>query len=278
MLVFKTIAALQTFLNTRRGSIGFVPTMGALHAGHISLIEQCKSENELTVCSIFVNPLQFNNTTDLEKYPRTLPDDMLMLQQAGCDVLFAPDAQEMYASEADASLDFSPGALDTLFEGRMRPGHFMGVAVVVHKLFRIVQPTHAYFGLKDYQQCMLISKLVRDLKLPVQLHFCPTLREPDGLAMSSRNRRLKAEERSAALRIYEALQYAKSHYRTIKSSAIEDWCKSYMQQSPLYRVEYFNIVSAETLLPVMHEDEPAVALCAAFVGDVRLIDNMILTA
>ncbi len=278
MLLFKTIASLQSHLSTLQGSVGFVPTMGALHEGHISLINQSRSENAFTVASIFVNPLQFNNASDLEKYPRTLPEDMLMLQQAGCDILFAPNAKEMYASASDKLLDFDPGMLDTLFEGEMRPGHFKGVAVVVHKLFQIVKPTNAYFGLKDYQQCMLISKLVRDLKLPVELHFCPTLREADGLAMSSRNRRLNEEQRQAALRIYEALTYAKTHYRTEKSSAIEAWCKSFMEQSPLYRVEYFNIVNAETLLPLMHSDEPAVALCAAFVGEVRLIDNMVLTA
>jgi pantoate--beta-alanine ligase len=276
MLVFKKLTELENHLATISGSLGFVPTMGALHAGHISLLEQSEKENEQSVCSIFVNPLQFNNANDLEKYPRDLEADIKMLEPAGCDILFAPSPKEIYRDEKDKTLDFDPGFLDTLFEGALRPGHFKGVAVVVNRLFGIIKPTNAYFGLKDYQQCMLIKKLVHDLAIPVNLHFCPTLREKDGLAMSSRNVRLSAEARKVATKIYEVLQYAHEHYRTQNITMIEDWCKSQLSATPLYRVEYFNIVNAETLLPLNTKNEPAVALCAAFVDGVRLIDNMVL--
>lgn len=276
MILFKKISGIQKHLATIQGSIGFVPTMGALHAGHLSLIEKSRSANDITACSIFVNPLQFNNAIDLKKYPRTLPADMNILLAAGCDILFAPEAKEMYQNETDKTLSFETGFLDALFEGALRPGHFKGVAVVVHKLFQIVKPTNAYFGLKDYQQCMLIKKLVTDLVLPIKLHLCPTLREPNGLAMSSRNARLSREGHLAATKIYEALNYAHQNYRTQNITSIEAWCKSHLSSTPLYRLEYFNIVNAETLQPVKSHDEPAVALCAAYVDGVRLIDNMVL--
>ncbi len=276
MIVFKKRSEITKYLSKTNGSIGYVPTMGALHAGHLSLLEKSARENEITVCSIFVNPLQFNNASDLEKYPRTLPADMALLIECGCDILFAPEADEMYQHEDDKSLQFEVGFLDQLFEGAFRPGHFMGVAVVVNKFFQIIQPTNAYFGLKDYQQCMLIKKLVADLKIPIKLHLCPTLRESDGLAMSSRNTRLSVEARKVASKIVEALNYAKLNYRTQNITLVEQWCKSHLAEEPLYSVEYFNIVNAETLLPVKHEDEPAVALCAANLGGVRLIDNMVL--
>lgn len=276
MLLFKKIKDLQNHLSSLTGTIGFVPTMGALHAGHISLIAKSKEENEFTVCSIFVNPLQFNNANDLQKYPRTLPTDMELLVRAGCDILFAPDASEMYPDTSEPALKFDVGVLDTLFEGALRPGHFKGVAIVVHKFFTIVNPSNAYFGLKDYQQCMLIKKLITDLQLTVVLHFEPTLREKDGLAMSSRNTRLSEIARHKAIRIYEALQYAQAHYRTQNITMLEQRCKSWLDEEPLYRTEYFNIVNAETLLPLHSLAEPAVALCAAFVDEVRLIDNLVL--
>lgn len=276
MLLFKKISDLQKNLSHVSGKIGFVPTMGALHEGHLSLIRKSKAENDITVCSIFVNPLQFNNAVDLQKYPRTLPHDMELLISAGCDILFAPDANEMYWNEAEKKLNFEVGVLDTLFEGVLRPGHFMGVAVVVNKFFNIVNPTNAYFGLKDYQQCMLIQKMVADLHLNIQLHLCPTLRENDGLAMSSRNTRLTPEARKVASIIHEILLYSKQNYRTQNITNLEDWCKSRLKEEPLYRLEYFNIVNAETLLPINSASEPAVALCAAFLDGVRLIDNMVL--
>jgi pantoate--beta-alanine ligase len=274
MIICKTIEDLQKALSLYPGPVGFVPTMGALHAGHISLIDASKKENAVSVCSIFVNPLQFNNAADLEKYPRTLASDIQKLVDAGCDILFAPSREEVFPNKSDEALAFEVGGLDTLFEGQRRPGHFKGVAVVVNTLFRIVNPSNAYFGIKDYQQCMLVRKLVTDLELPVALHFQPTLREPDGLAMSSRNVNLTPETRAIAHRIYDALLYAKTYYRTENITNIESTCKSMLEESLLYRVEYFNIVNAESLMPLLSKDEPAVAICAAFLGDVRLIDNM----
>ncbi len=276
MILFKQIEALKKHLAQISGSIGFVPTMGALHEGHLSLIEKSNSENDITVCSIFVNPLQFNNKEDLKKYPRTLPQDMTLLKEHNCDIVFAPNAEEIYKVDSDSVLDFNVGLLDTLFEGSLRPGHFKGVAIIVNKLFDIVKPKHAYFGLKDYQQCMLIDKLVTDLKLPVELHFCPTLRESDGLAMSSRNARLSELARQSAPRIYECLNYAKANYRTKNITSIEEWCKSHLLEDALYTLEYFNIVNAETLMPIENSKEKAVALCAAFLDGVRLIDNLVL--
>ncbi len=282
MILFKETAGLHQHLSGIAKdyagvvNIGLVPTMGALHEGHLSLIKKSIAQNSITVCSIFVNPLQFNNASDLEKYPHTLEADMELLNSVGCDILFAPNAREIYRNEEDKKLNFDIGFLDSLFEGALRPGHFKGVAIVVHRLFDIVKPTNAYFGLKDYQQCMLISKMVKDLALPITLHLCPTLREPDGLAMSSRNMRLPAEARKVATKIYEVLEYARINYRTQNITTIESWCKSQLSATPLYQLEYFNIVNAETLLPIASPDEPAVALCAAFVGEVRLIDNMVI--
>ncbi len=276
MILFKKILDIQNFLSQKNGSIGFVPTMGALHAGHLSLIEKSKQENEITVCSIFVNPLQFNNVHDLQKYPRTISADIDLLISAHCDVLFAPEANEIYPINEEKKLDFDIGFLDTLFEGAFRPGHFKGVAIIVNKLFQIIKPSNAYFGLKDYQQCLLIKKMVADLELRIQLHLCPTLREDDGLAMSSRNVRLSEEARKVASKIFSVLHYAKLNYRTQNITLIEQWCKSYLCEEPLYNVEYFNIVNAETLLPVKSDSERVVALCAANLAGVRLIDNMIL--
>jgi pantoate--beta-alanine ligase len=274
MLLFKTIPDIQHHLRSLKGSVGLVPTMGALHAGHLSLIEASKKENDITLCSIFVNPLQFNNAADLANYPKTLPSDIQKLEGAGCDILFAPLREELYPSKQDEELDFNIGVLDTLFEGSKRPGHFKGVAVVVNLLSEILKPQRAYFGLKDYQQCMLIKKLVHERRLALELRFEPTLREADGLAMSSRNVNLKPEERAVAHKIYDALVYAKTHYRTENITNIESTCKSMLEETPLYRVEYFNIVNAESLMPLQSKDEPAIALCAAFLGGVRLIDNM----
>src|ERR1043165_7630788 len=187
MEIFKEIQSLKAFLSQKRNSvsIGLVPTMGALHAGHLSLIEASKRENQLTVCSIFVNPAQFNNAKDLEKYPRTLERDLGMLEKAGCDVVFAPDAKMMYEAEPMIKFDF--GDLDKILEGEFRPGHFSGVALVVSKFFHIIKPTVAYFGQKDFQQFKVIEKLVKELKFDLQLKPMPIFRESDGLAMSSRN-------------------------------------------------------------------------------------------
>ena len=196
MHIFKEIKPLRAFLNQKRAeqeSIGLVPTMGALHRGHLALIQASKAENKLTVCSIYVNPTQFNNSADLEKYPRTLPADIALLEEAGCDVLFCPGNQEMYRDVSTLTMDF--GGVDKILEGKFRPGHFSGVGLVVSKLFNIVAPDRAYFGQKDFQQFSVIARLVKELQFGLELRRIPTLRESDGLAMSSRNMRLNESDR-----------------------------------------------------------------------------------
>ena len=204
MQIFYSINTLQDYLKNQRRkgkSLGFVPTMGALHRGHLSLIEASKAENDLTICSIFVNPTQFNNPQDLAVYPRTLQADCEMLESVKCDVVFAPNAHDMYLTLPNLKFDF--GDLERVLEGKFRPGHFNGVGIVVSKLFNIIQPDSAYFGQKDLQQCAIINRLVKDLSYNLKLNICPTQRETDGLAMSSRNRNLTPEQRKNAPEIYK---------------------------------------------------------------------------
>jgi pantoate--beta-alanine ligase len=279
MQIFHTISTLQNFLKSQRlhgHSVGFVPTMGALHKGHLSLIETSKSQNSITVCSIFVNPTQFNNAHDLAVYPRTLEADCEMLASVGCDAVFAPSAEEMYPNLPNLKFDF--GDLERVMEGQFRPGHFNGVGIVVSKLFNIVQPDAAYFGQKDLQQCAVINRLVKDLGFSLQLNICPTLRETDGLAMSSRNRNLTPEQRSNAPAIYKALQGASD---ILKSGESSEKAKSFVsKQLSLVEgieLEYFEISNFDTLQPINAFLEGKTALCiAAFMGKTRLIDNVII--
>lgn len=263
-------------LKNQQKSIGFFPTMGALHAGHISLLHAAQKVADISVCSIFVNPTQFNNPDDLAKYPRTLEADIALLEKDGCDVLFLPNTEELYANEKPMSLDF--GGLATYFEGASRPGHFDGVARVVRLLFDCVNADHAFFGLKDFQQCMIIRSMTQQLGLEVKLHFEPTLREPDGLAMSSRNMRLDPELRNSAPIVYKALSFARSSFGTLPIHEIEVQAKSMIEGEPNYTVDYFQLADARTLEPLNSEDKNAepVALAAVFAGDVRLIDNLLL--
>ena len=256
-------------------SIGLVPTMGALHQGHLSLIEASKKDNNHTIASIFVNPIQFNNVNDLAKYPRTLEKDLEMLEKAGCNAVFVPDELEMYRSKPLISIDF--GSLEKVMEGAFRPGHFSGVGVVVAKLFNIICPNHAYFGQKDLQQFLVIQQLVLDLSFPLTLHCCPILREADGLAMSSRNVRLSPENRPIAAKIIEALKMAESK---IKNEGIDDIklaVKNHIAQYKGLELEYFEISDAITLEPIMtFNSHQKVALCiAVFLDGVRLIDNLL---
>src|ERR1041385_6497144 len=210
MQIFKEIGPLKLHLQQKRKegySLGFVPTMGALHQGHLSLIYASKTAADVTICSLFVNPTQFNNQTDLEKYPRTPKKDISLLESAGCDVLFAPEITTMYERPGIIHFDF--GTLDKVLEGKFRPGHFSGVAMVVSKLFHIVEPDHAFFGQKDYQQLQIVSKLVEELKFNIKIHGVPIMREPAGLAMSSRNQRLSEEEKQRALILHESLNEAR---------------------------------------------------------------------
>jgi pantoate--beta-alanine ligase len=279
MKVFKTIAETGDYISEIRAkgqTIGFVPTMGALHQGHLSLFEAAKNDNDVVVASIFVNPIQFNNKEDLEKYPRTPEEDFRKLEEAGCSMVFVPDVKEMYPEPVVDKYDF--GHLDKVMEGKFRPGHFNGVAVVVRKLFEIINPDRAYFGLKDYQQLKIIETMTRELKLPVEIVACPTMREPDGLAMSSRNVRLTPEERIIAPAIYRVLSQIKEKTRKYSITELENWAVHQLNNYEELNVEYLEIVDAETLLrPGDWNDSESMVVCTAVhLGKVRLIDNLIL--
>lgn len=280
MLIFDTKSALNEHLSSIKSHgkpIGFVPTMGALHKGHVSLITLSKQANLYTVCSIFVNPTQFNDKNDLENYPRTPQLDHQMLKEAGCDVLFAPTVSEIYPTEDKRQFDF--GHLDHILEGKHRPGHFLGVAKVVSILFDIVKPDKAFFGSKDYQQVMVIQELVKQLHLPIQIVACPIIREEDGLAMSSRNMRLTVEERKAAKLLPELLNKAKimkANGATLDE--IKHFVVSSLSQNPIYKLDYFEVCNPENLIihSTIEPKTSAIALIACFVGKIRLIDNLIL--
>ncbi len=282
MKIYATIKetedALSPYRNGKR-SIGFVPTMGALHRGHLSLVTRSKSENDVTVCSIFVNPTQFNSPSDLEKYPRTIDDDMQMLASAGCDILFAPSVDEMYRKGDYSTINEDFGILDKVMEGKSRPGHFAGMLTIVNKLFCIIKPDNAYFGKKDFQQLVLIRHFVHTHHLPVIIKACPIVREDDGLAMSSRNRLLSAEERSNASIIPQTLFKIKSMWGEKTSAELKEFVKDRFNMVSPLKLDYFEIVNAETLEPVKDKasGKSAVACIAAFSGDVRLIDNISLT-
>jgi len=279
MKILNTIIAAKAYVRQSKLnglSIGFVPTMGALHPGHISLIERAKLENNLVGCSIFVNPIQFNNKEDLEKYPRNFEDDSMKLVNAGCDFVFHPETDEMYPEPANEQYDF--GRLDKVMEGAHRPGHFNGVAIVVRKLFEIVEPEKAYFGMKDYQQLRIIQTLTENLKLPIEIIPCPTVRENDGLAMSSRNVRLSRDERKIAPQIYQILKEVKKRKTNHGVKELEEWAISQFSEIEGFRMEYFEIVDSKTLLPIKNWSDTrcAIACTAVFLGGVRLIDNLIL--
>lgn len=281
MQIFREIHPLKAFLVEKRLSgrtIGFVPTMGALHEGHLSLIHASRNETSITVCSIFVNPAQFNNPSDLQKYPRTLEKDIQMLENAGCDVLFCPEADEIYTSQHIVQFDF--GQLDKVMEGQFRPGHFSGVALVVSKLLHIVEPTVAYFGQKDWQQFAIIRQLVKDLSFNVLLKSVPIIRESDGLAMSSRNLRLTIDQRKRAAILFETLNESSDLLRKGNSiSQVKDFVKKRLVSSPDIRLEYFEVADSENLklLNNVEESVSPILCIAAFVGDVRLIDNLFYT-
>lgn len=278
MLSFESIAALRSHLAQIREtgqSIGFVPTMGNLHKGHLALVKEAQEQSDYVVASIFVNPLQFGPEEDYERYPRTFDQDREALENARCDALFIPAVNEIYPQGLDSHTLVSVPELSELYCGSTRPGHFNGVATVVTKLFNIVQPDLAVFGLKDYQQLQVIRKLVRDLCLPVSIIGVETCRESDGLAISSRNAYLTVEQRRDAARIYRILQ---STAETIAAgnrdfSELEQMAKSSLNEGDL-KVDYFNICHAHTLLPATEYDTELVILAAAWLGSTRLIDNI----
>lgn len=282
MVLFKKAADLRNYLDAKRKngmSIGFVPTMGALHAGHLSLIAASKKETGLTVCSIFINPTQFNDPVDFQKYPVTTEEDILSLTQQQCDVLFIPDAGEIYPDEMSMKQRYPLGRLEEVLEGKFRPGHFQGVCMVVHRLLDIVQPDILYLGQKDYQQCKVIASLLEltGFDKSVSIKICPTLREPDGLAMSSRNRRLNEKERKKAAAIFRALQYIRENINREPLSQLKETAARMLEEKG-FRVDYISIADAAALeeTDVLLPDKKMVALAAAYLGQVRLIDNLIL--
>lgn len=254
-------------------TIGFVPTMGALHAGHLALVERARNENDIVVCSIYVNPLQFNNTSDLNLYPRVLESDCTMLEAAGCDMVFTPD--DTIISDS-AGFEYEVGYLDTVMEGAFRPGHFKGVAYIVKKLFEIVAPHRAYFGEKDYQQLAVVRQMNSYFKLGVNIVPCLTVREPDGLAMSSRNTRLNHNERQIAPAIYKALLYIKENISHFPVTGLKNKFEEILFSHGLFSVEYIEICNAETLEILSNTTQcKNIVVCTAVnLGNVRLIDNI----
>lgn len=277
MFLTETITGLKNRLNelNRAGTIGFVPTMGALHAGHISLVEKAVSETEIVVVSIFVNPTQFNDPKDLERYPRTLNEDLKLLEKTGCQIIFAPTAKEIYPELDSRKFDF--GTLETVMEGKHRPGHFNGVAQVVSKLFDIVQPDKAYFGLKDFQQLAVIKEMVTQLNIPVEIVPCPIVREDSGLAMSSRNELLTAEERKNAAVISQTLFEAQKLTGQKSVRELAEWITSTINKNRYLNVEYVEIVDDRQLQPIKNWEENGGKVCcvAVFCEKVRLIDNIV---
>ena len=277
MQIITKVKTLQQTISAEKArgkSVGFVPTMGALHAGHLSLAERAIAENDVCVVSIFVNPTQFNDASDLEKYPRRLQADCLLLEKAGVDIVFAPEVAEMYPEKDTREFDF--GALDTVMEGKFRAGHFNGVAQVVSKLFDFVKPDRAYFGEKDFQQLAIIRQMVKDFSTPVEIVACPIVREPSGLAMSSRNERLTAQERKKAALISKVLFESRNFVGSKPVAEVRKQVIDALNKEKLFELEYFEIVDGNTLQAVENwADSAYIAGCVAlFCGKIRLIDNV----
>tara|TARA_R110001632_G_scaffold140060_1_gene255990 strand:- start:96376 stop:97224 length:849 start_codon:yes stop_codon:yes gene_type:complete len=278
MKVFKTRAELKTYfkeIRSENDKIGFVPTMGALHQGHLSLIKQSKENNHFTVASIFVNPTQFDKKEDLDNYPKTLEPDLDLLEKAACDIVFVPSIEEIYHDNI-VSIHFDFDGLENEMEGKFRTGHFNGVGTIVKTLFEIIAPTNAYFGEKDFQQLQIVRRMVKKSKLNVSVIGCPIYREESGLAMSSRNKRLSEKEKKAASIIYKVLNKVveKSSSETI--SDIEQWVSAEFKNHPLFDLEYFTIADIETLktVSVLSPNSQYRAFIAVYANTVRLIDNI----
>ena len=277
MNVYNFIVDIQRFVEEKHNlglKVGFVPTMGALHEGHISLINRAKKENDIVVCSVFVNPIQFNNPADLEKYPRTPEKDIEKLEQAGCDAVFMPTAEEMYPNKVEDHYDF--GDIEHVMEGACRPGHFNGVAIVVRKLFEIVNPNKAYFGEKDFQQLAIIKNMVRDLNMNLEIVPCPIVREIDGLAMSSRNVRLNEAERAIAPKIFATLNDSITKKDAMSPSEMKKYTLDKYAEIKEFDVEYVEITDEINLksLENWNECDHARIFVALQLGPVRLIDNV----
>ena len=282
MIQFQRVTPLREYLQAGKADkkvIGFVPTMGALHKGHVSLAERSREVCDITVVSIFVNPRQFNDPEDLENYPRPIESDLAMLREAGVEVVFIPEVEDIYPQGDHISLDFHPGPLAETLEGEFRPGHFEGMAEVVYRLLTIVKPDKLFMGQKDFQQLAIVRKMITDLHMPILLEMCPIIREPNGLAMSSRNERLSPEARSKAGVIYATLVESERLFEEgvpaaeIKAQAMDSLTDN------VFSPEYFEIADGVTLRPVnsFEDSQYVVALCAIRVEGIRLIDNAIWT-
>jgi pantoate--beta-alanine ligase len=281
MLVFEKKNALTNCITSFKDEnmqIGFVPTMGALHSGHISLVKKSQEDNHITVVSIFVNPTQFNSSEDLKKYPKTLEKDLKLLEENGCDIVFVPSVNEMYSNNV-SSKTYQFHGIEKQMEGKYREGHFDGVATIVHALFETVNPDKAYFGEKDFQQLQIIKKLVEIESLPVKVIGCPILREPDGLAMSSRNVRLTEEERNIAPLIFNTLKESVSRSKTKSIQEVYQFVQEEFNSEPQFDLEYFIIANENSLEEAVsiNPTEKQRAFIAVNVGKVRLIDNLSLS-
>ena len=260
----------------RGASVGFVPTMGALHEGHMSLVEKAVKENAVTVVSVFVNPIQFNNQDDFTNYPRTEEEDFKLLAAAGVDAVFAPTAEEMYPEENENCKEYELGPAAEVMEGKYRPGHFQGVARVLDILFRLINPRRAYFGEKDFQQIAIVRNLIKSEGLDVEIVACPIKRASDGLALSSRNKRLDEQQRKQAPEIYATLKYSVDYSKNHSVQATHDTVVERLDAIPGMKVEYFEIIDARTLQPIDEWEESnwVVGCITVYCGDVRLIDNI----
>ncbi len=279
MKIFEKQAELKSFLksiSTKNSTLGFVPTMGALHDGHLSLLRQSIENNTISVISIFVNPTQFNNIEDLEKYPRTLENDVAKVKTVSDSIIiYAPTVDDIYEGKT-ISEHFDFDGLEKQMEGEFRPGHYDGVGTVVKRLFEIIQPTNAYFGEKDFQQLQIVKKLVEKLKLNVNIVECPIYREKNGLAMSSRNERLTENEKKEAALIYKILKASRSKFKNSSSASISNWVEKTLQNHKLIRLEYFQIAEESNLLPCLRKNKNRKyrAFIAVFINNIRLIDTI----
>lgn len=281
MILFKDPDLLSRYLDSLKIEnkiIGFVPTMGALHAGHISLLEQSKRETSLTVCSIFINPTQFNDKKDYEKYPVTIEEDIYKIESAGTDILFLPDARSLYKNGTRDLEKYKIGYLETVLEGKFRPGHFQGVCQIMSRLLKIIRPHKLFMGQKDYQQSLVVQQLLKTMKVYTTMIVSPTLRETNGLAMSSRNMRLTETEREKAGNIYQTLLYIKENLKPGKLDSLENDARSLLSRNG-FTIDYVEIADARDLILVDTWDgkQRLVALIAVFIRDVRLIDNMVVS-
>jgi len=280
MIIYKKILPLQNRLQQLKQNnkkIAFVPTMGALHNGHLSLIKQSKTVDATTVCSIFVNPAQFNDKNDFEKYPVTIENDIYLLEKANTEILFLPAVDEIYPEGLTTNFSCDLGYLETILEGFYRPGHFQGVCRVIHKLLNIVKPDYLFMGQKDYQQCMVIKRLIELYKMPTELRLVPTQREENGLAMSSRNMRLSEDAKQKASAIFKALTFIKNNVSSQSIEQLKQKASAIILDAGFEKIDYIEICDAETLKPLDKvQQTKMVVLTAAFIEGVRLIDNTLI--